>query len=323
MDSRKNQPKVFSIKIGVSSCLLGNEVRYDGGHTRDRFITDTLGKYMDFVPVCPEVECGLGTPRPSMRLKGDVLKPRLVVTKTDLDHTDQMTTWGEKRLEELAREELCGFIFKKNSPSSGMARVKVFNDKGQPVKKGSGIFAGMFMKRFPLIPVEEDGRLNDPKLRENFIERIFTLQRWRNTLERPTRGDLVAFHTQNKMLLRSHSEKHYRLMGKLVASPKVPSVKTLYRDYGVLLIQALTLQSTIAKHTNVMMHMLGYFKKQLSTAEKVEMLGLIEEYRQGYLPLVVPLTLFSHYVRKYNQTYLKEQTYLNPHPVALKLRNHV
>ena len=323
MDSRKNQPKVFSIKIGVSSCLLGNEVRYDGGHTRDRFITDTLGKYMDFVPVCPEVECGLGTPRPSMRLKGDVLKPRLVVTKTDLDHTDQMTTWGEKRLEELAREELCGFIFKKNSPSSGMARVKVFNDKGQPVKKGSGIFAGMFMKRFPLIPVEEDGRLNDPKLRENFIERIFTLQRWRNTLERPTRGDLVAFHTQNKMLLRSHSEKHYQLMGKLVASPKVPSVKTLYRDYGVLLIQALTLQSTIAKHTNVMMHMLGYFKKQLSTAEKVEMLGLIEEYRQGYLPLVVPLTLFSHYVRKYDQSYLAQQTYLNPHPVALKLRNHV
>lgn len=323
MDSRKNQPKAFLIKIGVSSCLLGNKVRYDGGHTRDRFITDTLEQYMDFVPVCPEVECGLGTPRPSMRLKGDVAKPRLVVTKTDEDHTDQMSTWAEKRLEELAREELCGFIFKKNSPSSGMARVKVFNEKGQPVKKGRGIFAGMFMNRFPLIPVEEDGRLNDPKLRENFIERIFTLQRWRKTLEKPTRGNLVSFHTQNKMLLRSHSEKHYRLMGKLVASPKVPSVKTLYRDYGVLLIQALTLQSTIAKHTNVMMHMLGYFKKQLSAAEKAEMLSLIEEYRQGYLPLVVPLTLFSHYVSKYEQTYLSTQTYLNPHPVALRLRNHV
>lgn len=312
------------IKIGVSSCLLGNNVRYNGGHAHDRFITGTLGVYMQFVPVCPEVECGLGVPRLTMHLKGDVQKPRLVTTKTREDHTERMVTWARKRLEELTAEDLCGFIFKKNSPSSGMARVKVFNEKGQPVKKGAGIFAGMFMNRFPLIPVEEDGRLNDPGLRENFIERIFALKRWRDTLAMGmTRGNLVDFHTCNKMLLRSHSEKHYRLMGKLVAAGKSRSNSALYRDYENWLMKALQLKSTVAKHTNVMMHMLGYFKKDLSSAEKQEMLDIIEDYRKEFVPLVVPLTLFSHYVHKYDQGYLKKQTYLNPHPTALKLRNHV
>lgn len=324
MTSLEKYSATNSIKIGVSSCLLGNKVRYNGGNSRDRFVTDTLGQYMEFVPVCPEAECGLGIPRPSMHLIGDMAKPRLVVTRTGEDHTDRMIAWAERRLEDLAREDLCGFIFKKNSPSSGIARVKVFNDKGQPVKKGSGIFAGMFIKRFPLIPVEEEGRLNDPKLRENFIERIFALRHWRNTLEHGrTRGNLVKFHTVNKLLLRSHGEKYYRLMGKLVAVDKKHSAKVLYGEYEEMLMRALTLQATVAKHINVMMHILGYFKKQLSAAEKAELLGLIEEYRQGYLPLVVPLTLFSHYVRKYDQPYLKEQTYLDPHPVALMLRNHV
>lgn len=311
------------IKIGVSSCLLGNPVRYNGGHAHDRFITGTLGQYVAFVPVCPEVECGLGTPRLTMHLRGDVHNPRLVTTKTGEDHTDRMVAWAEKRLDELAGEDLCGFIFKKNSPSSGMARVKVFNDKGQPVKKGSGIFAGMFMKRFPLIPVEEDGRLNDPKLRENFIEQIFTMKRWRDTIAKgTTRGNLVNFHTRNKMLLRSHGEKHYRLMGKLVAGAKSRPTANLYREYEALFMAALRLKSTVAKHTNVMMHMLGYFKKDLTSDEKQEMLEIIQAYRDELVPLVVPLTLFSHYVRKYDQAYLKQQTYLNPHPTALKLRNH-
>jgi uncharacterized protein YbgA (DUF1722 family)/uncharacterized protein YbbK (DUF523 family) len=311
------------IKIGVSSCLLGNNVRYNGGHAHDRFITGTLGEFVEFVPVCPEVECGLGIPRLTMHLKGDVDNPRLVTTKTGEDHTERMVSWAKKRLEELANENLCGFIFKKNSPSSGMARVKVFNDKGQPDNKGSGIFAGMFMRRFPLIPVEEDGRLNDPILRENFIEQIFTLKRWRDLTARGiTRGNLVEFHTCNKMLIRSHSENHYRLMGKLVAGAKSMSPSTLYEQYEELLLAALRLKASVAKHTNVMLHMLGYFKKDLTTDEKQEMLEIIDAYRGEYVPLVVPLTLFSHYVRKYNQPYLKQQTYLNPHPTALKLRNH-
>lgn len=311
------------IKIGVSSCLLGNNVRYNGGHARDRFVSDTLGQYVRFVPVCPEVECGLPIPRPTMHLRGDPENPRLVTTKTKEDHTQRMVTWAKKRLDLLAEEDLCGFIFKKNSPSSGMARVKVFNDKGQPVKKGSGIFAGMFMKRFPLIPVEEDGRLNDPLLRENFIEQIFTLKRWRKTLKSGrTMKNLVAFHTQNKMLIRSHCERHYSAMGKLVAQGKQQPTASLYRQYETLLLKAMRLKATDRKHTNVMLHMLGYFKKVLSKDEKQEMLEVIEKYRQGYVPLIVPLTLFGHYVRKYDQPYLKQQTYLNPHPAALKLRNH-
>ena len=311
------------IKIGVSSCLLGNKVRYNGGHAHDRFITGTLGEYVEFVPVCPEVECGLGTPRLTMHLKGDVDNPRLVTTKTGEDHTERMVKWAKKRLDELATEDLCGFVFKKNSPSSGMARVKVFNDKGQPVKKGSGIFAGLFMKRFPLIPVEEDGRLNDPKLRENFIEQIFALKRWRDMMAKgKTRGNLVEFHTRNKMLIRSHSENHYRLMGKMVAAAKSMSPSDLFNQYEEILMDALRLKSTVAKHTNVMIHMLGYFKKDLTGDEKQEMLEIIKAYRGELVPLVVPLTLFSHYVRKYDQPYLKQQTYLNPHPTALKLRNH-
>lgn len=311
------------IKIGISSCLLGNKVRYDGGHQRDRFITETLGQYVRFVPVCPEVECGLPTPRPSMHLRGDPGNPRLITTKTKEDHTRRMKAWARRRLDQLTEEDLCGFIFKKNSPSSGMARVKVFNDKGQPTAKGSGIFAGMFMKRFPLIPVEEDGRLNDPLLRENFIEQIFTLKRWRDSLKKGrTMGNLVAFHTQNKMLIRSHSEKHYSAMGKLVAQgKKLPGAKR-YGQYEGLLLEAMRLKATYRKHTNVMHHMLGYFKKVLSKDEKKEMLEVIDHYRQGYVPLIVPLTLFNHYVRKYDEPYLKQQTYLNPHPAALKLRNH-
>ncbi len=311
------------IKIGVSSCLLGNNVRYNGGHSRSRFVTDTLGQYVHFVPVCPEVECGLPTPRPTMHLRGDPGNPRLVVTKTQEDHTRRMVTWAKKRLDQLATEELCGFIFKKDSPSSGMARVKVFNDKGQPVKKGSGIFAGMFMKRFPLIPVEEDGRLNDAVLRENFIEQIFTYKRWRHNMKTGrTMKNLVAFHTQNKMLIRSHSEQHYRDMGKLVAQQKKLTTAKRYQEYEQLLLKAMRLKATDRKHTNVMFHMLGYFKKVLSKDEKQEMLEVIERYRQGFVPLIVPLTLFNHYVRKYDQPYLKQQTYLNPHPAALKLRNH-
>jgi uncharacterized protein YbgA (DUF1722 family)/uncharacterized protein YbbK (DUF523 family) len=311
------------IKIGVSSCLLGNPVRYNGGHARDRFITDTLSHYVEFIPVCPEVECGLGTPRLTMHLRGDIEHPRLVTTQTGEDHTDRMKAWAEKRLAELADEDLCGFIFKRNSPSSGMERVKVFNDKGQPVKKGRGIFAGMFMDRFPRIPVEEDGRLNDPKLRENFIEQIFAMKRWRKTLAQGmSRGNLVKFHTHNKMLLRSHSEVHYRRMGKLVAGDKHRKIEAVYREYEGELTRALGLKTTVAKHTNVMMHMLGYFKKDLTRDEKQEMLDIIQAYRREHIPLIVPLTLFIHYVRKYDQPYLKDQTYLNPHPTALKLRNH-
>jgi len=312
------------INLGISACLLGENVRYDGGHKRDRYLTDTLGQYVNYVPVCPEAEAGFGIPRESMQLRGDPSAPRLVTNKTGRNMTKAMVTWAQKRVGELEKENLCGFIFKARSPSSGMERVKVVNDKGMPVKKGVGLFARAFMDHFPLIPVEEEGRLHDPKLRENFIESVFVFKRWRALLqEGKSRGKLVAFHTQHKLLVMSHSVEHYRAMGKLVARAKELSLDELYDTYQDHLMAALRLRTTLKKHGNVLQHMMGYFKKALSADEKAELLGYLDLYRQGYLPLVVPITLIKHYVRKYDQPYLKDQYYLHPHPVELQLRNHV
>jgi uncharacterized protein YbgA (DUF1722 family)/uncharacterized protein YbbK (DUF523 family) len=304
--------------------LLGENVRFDGGHKHDRFITDTLGQYLEFVPVCPEVECGLGIPRESMRLVGDPESPRLVTVRSHVDHTERMLAWAGKRVKELEKEDLCGFIFKSDSPSSGMERVKVYNEKGMPEKKGIGLFARVFMNHFPLIPVEEEGRLHDPRLRENFIERIFTLKRWRELRSREeSLGGLVDFHTRNKLLVLSHSEKHYRMMGKLVAAGKTLAPQSLYGRYETLLMEALGLKTTAKKNANVLYHLMGYFKKDLSADEKQELLEVFDRYRAGYIPIIVPVTLINHYVRKYRQPYLAEQTYLNPHPADLQLRNHV
>jgi uncharacterized protein YbgA (DUF1722 family)/uncharacterized protein YbbK (DUF523 family) len=311
------------IRLGISACLLGQNVRYDGGHKLDRFLTDTLGQYVEYVPVCPEVECGLGVPRESMRLVGDPESPRLVTLRTHQDLTDRMLTWAGKRVKELEKEGLCGFIFKSDSPSSGMERVKVYSEKGMPEKSGRGLFAKTFMEHFPLVPVEEEGRLHDPKLREGFIESIFTLRRWREVVqEKKSLGTLVAFHTQNKLLTLSHSEKHYRAMGKLVAEGKKSPLNEVYARYETLLMEALKFKTTVKKNANVLQHMMGYFKEQLSKDEKQELLEILDEYRKGYIPLIVPITLINHYVRKYKEDYLRQQVYLNPHPIALQLRNH-
>jgi uncharacterized protein YbgA (DUF1722 family)/uncharacterized protein YbbK (DUF523 family) len=312
------------IRLGISECLLGHEVRYDGGHKWDRYLTDTLGRYVEYVPVCPEVECGLGIPREAMRLVGSPESPRLVTIRSGVDLTERMLSWAAKRVAELEKEDLCGFIFKSDSPSSGMERVKVYNEKGMPEKKGVGLFAMAFMTHFPLIPVEEEGRLHDPRLRENFIESVFALKRWREVRkDRMSRGNLVAFHTAHKSLILSHSPKHLSAMGKLVAAGKNLQAKDLYDQYENLLLEALKLRTTVKKNTNVLQHMMGYFKKQLSADEKQEMLEVVEAYRTGYVPLIVPVTLMNHYVRKYKEAYLTRQVYLNPHPVALQLRNHV
>ena len=312
------------IKLGVSRCLLGDKVRYDGGHQLDRFITDTLGRYVAYVPVCPEAECGLGIPREAMRLVGDPEAPRLVTRKTGQDHTDRMRAWALRCVKELEEKNLCGFIFKSNSPSSGMERVKVYTEKGMPIKKGRGVFAAVFMDHFPLIPAEDDGRLHDPVLRENFIERIFTMKRWREVRSgKRSLGGLVAFHTDQKLLILSHSQKHYRDMGKLVAEGKKVPAAALFDRYEALLMEALSLKATVRKNANVLQHMMGYFKKQLSPDEKQELLEIIGHYQAGNVPLVVPVTLIKHYTRKYNQPYLGGQVYLNPHPAELKLRNHV
>ncbi len=311
------------IRIGISACLLGQNVRYDGGHRHDRYLTDTLGRWFEWVPVCPEVECGLGVPREAMRLVGDPENPRLVTIRSKIDLTDRMQDWAAGRLEGLAQEGLCGFIFKSRSPSSGMAAVKVYGASGPAVKRGVGIFAGAFMRRFPLIPCEEEGRMNDPILRENFIERIFVYGRWREMERRGTAvKDLIAFHRDHKLLILSHSPKHAAALGRLLADPDRSDLGRLKEAYFGLLMDGLRLTATVRKQTNVLQHMAGYFKKRLTADEKRELGEVIGNYHRGLVPLVVPITLIGHYVRLYDEPYLKGQVYLTPHPLELMLRNH-
>jgi len=259
-----------------------------------------------------------------MRLTGNRESPRLITFKSKTDVTEQLNRWAENRVKELEKENLCGFIFKSDSPSSGMIRVKVYSDKGMPRKIGVGLFTKVFINHFPLIPVEDDGRLNDPAIRENFIERVFTLKRWRdNHTKSKNMGNLVDFHTRNKLLILSHSQTHYRQMGKLVADGKKMPIASLYNQYEQLLLAGIALKTTVKKNINVLQHLMGYFKIDLTAEEKKELLEVFEHYRQGLIPLIVPITLINHYVRKYDQPYLKMQTYLNPHPVELKLRTYV
>jgi len=248
--------------------------------------------------------------------------PLLLTSRSGVDHTARMKEWTNSRVEQLAENDLCGFIFKSKSPSSGMERVKVYGKNNMPRAIGVGLFARAFMKRFPLIPVEEEGRLHDMVLRENFIESVFVYRRWRVVASDFALDKLVHFHTDHKMLLRSHSEKHYRELGRIVAKAGNLDQDELITAYQENLMAAMRLKPTIKKHVNVLTHMMGYFKKQISSDEKQELLQVIDDYRQHHVPLIVPITLMNHYVRKYNDTYLEKQYYLKPHPTELKLRNH-
>lgn len=311
------------INIGISSCILGNSVRYNGGHTLDRYLKETLGDFFNYIPVCPEVEIGLGIPREAMRLVGDPDNPRLLTQKTGIDHTDTMKKWASKKLDSLEKDGLCGFIFKSKSPSSGLHRVKVYKESGVLDRPGRGIFARAFTDRFPLIPVEESGRLHDIRLRENFLVRVFTLYRWYQFLkEKPGRGELITFHAQNKYLLMAHNQQILKEMGKLTAQVKHLPFNELLNDYLNLLMKALSYQSTVKKNVNVLHHILGYFKQDLSTWEKSELLERIDEYGRQNIPLIAIITMLSHYVKKYEKDYLAGQYYLSPHPLELKLRNH-
>jgi len=307
--------------LGVSSCLLGQHVRYDGGHKLNHYIADLLSLYFDLVPVCPEIECGLPTPREAMHLTGDPAAPRLITARTGRDLTAQMQDWCAQRVRELEPLKLRGFIFKKNSPSSGLFRVKVYQDKGPPLTTGRGLFARAVTHAFPLLPVEEEGRLADARLRENFIERVYGYDRLLTFLDsNPAKGELVQFHTRHKLLLMAHSPDHYRRLGRLVAGA-LP-LQELLQTYATLFMEALQLLATPAKQTNVLMHCMGYFKKQLEAWEKQELLELIERYRMRQLPLIVPITLFKHHIQRFGQPYLEQQLYFSPQPDELMLRNH-
>ncbi|MGM0651379.1 MAG: YbgA family protein [Bacillota bacterium] len=312
------------IRVGVSSCLLGNPVRYDGGHKHNRYITDILGQYFDFVPVCPEVECRLPVPREAMHLIGDPGAPRLVTSRSGIDLTDKMLGYCHNRVKELENDDLCAFIFKKDSPSSGLYKVKVYQESGQAQKKGRGFFAAALTSHFPLLAVEEEGRLHDPGLRENFIEKVFCYYRWKTFLnQKRNYKSLIDFHTRHKLQLMSHSSKYLSKMGKMVAAGKNMPEKTLLSEYQADLMEALTLKATVKKNVNVLYHIAGHFKKLISSDEKEELIGLIDSYANHNAPLIVPLTLANHFIRKHQISYLQNQTYLEPHPSELMLRNQV
>lgn len=312
------------VRLGVSSCLLGERVRFDGGHKRDQFLVGLLGRFVEWVPVCPELESGMGSPREALRLTLRHTALRLVTTKTGQDHTDLMRRYFAKRLDELAGERLRGFVLKKDSPTCGLERVRVYNASGVPTRSGRGLFAGALIERFPLLPVEEEGRLSDPKLRENFIERVFAYDRLTRLFEGGwTVGDLVRFHTAHKMTLLAHVPDAYRCLGRLVAGAKSLRRPALQRDYTTLFMETLQVIATPRRQVNVLQHMAGHLKDVLDSASRHELLAIINAYVAGHVPLVVPIALLRHHVRRCGVAYLAGQLYLDPHPDELMLRNHV
>jgi uncharacterized protein YbgA (DUF1722 family)/uncharacterized protein YbbK (DUF523 family) len=312
------------IRVGVSACLLGQEVRHDGGHKRDAYVADTLARYFRFVPVCPELDIGLGVPRETLRLVRDSKNVRMLAPASGIDHTTRMRDYARRRVRELEALGLSGYILKKNSPSCGMTRVRTYTAGGMPAPSDRGLFADALMTSMPLLPVEEEGRLNDPRLRENFIVRVFAFHRVVSLFDTRWRiAELVAFHASEKLLLMAHDPERQRTLGRIVAAAKATDRSRLRAAYTEGFMQALSRPAGPKRHTNTLQHMLGYLREHLGQAERAQVLESIEEYRLGFVPLVVPLTLIRHYVKLLKLDYLESQTYLSPHPKELALRNHV
>jgi uncharacterized protein YbgA (DUF1722 family)/uncharacterized protein YbbK (DUF523 family) len=313
------------IRLGISACLLGERVRFDGGHKRDAFLVETLGRFVEWVPVCPEVESGMGAPREPMRLvrqAGGELHLR--VTGTGEDLTGMMNRYTRRRIEGLAGEDLCGYVLKKNSPTCGLEGVKAYSSTGKPAKPGRGLFANAIVSRFPLLPVEEEGRLDDPRLRENFVERVFAYQRLRTLFgSRWTMGEVVRFQTIHKLTLMAHQPQAYRRLGRLVGTGKTIARRDFQESYSSAFMAALAVVATPRRHTNVLQHMHGYLRKMISSESRAELLAVIEDYARGQVPLADPLALFAHHIRRCGVTYLADQTYMQPHPSELMLRNQV
>lgn len=315
------------IKIGISACLLGHEVRYDGGHKRDIYITNTLDQYFEFVPLCPEVAVGMGIPRPPIHLvrQADGIRA-LEVKNASIDHTDKLEHYLDSVMPQV--EQVCGYILKKNSPSCGMERVKVYNPErphSPPDRDGVGIFARTLQACFPLLPLEEEGRLCDPVLRENFIGRVFVYQRWKE-LEASglTPASLVNFHSSHKYLLMAHDQTNARELGQMVAQAgNADNLRQLAEAYIRLLMESLSKRVSRGQHANVLQHLMGYLKTHLDVGDREELLDTILQYQQGYVPLIVPITLLKHHFRRHPQPYIERQYYLTPHPGELMLRNQL
>jgi len=313
------------LRIGASSCLLGEEVRFDGGHKRNAFLVEILGPHVEWHPVCPEVEAGMGTPRESIRLQGRAEQPQLVGSQSGTDYTPEMKTWVEVRLEEIAKWNLHGFVLKKNSPSCGLFRLPVYDDSGRAGHSGRGVFARALTGRFPLMAVEEEERLDDLKLRENFVERLFADERWQRMLtDEPNPNGLVRFHSAHKMTLLSHSPEHYRQLGRIVARAGTDEWATLTTEYSRGMSEAMQRPVTRRRHTNVLEHLAGYLKDHLTGEERFELAEIFEDYRRGIQSLIAPITLLNNHFRRHPVPHwVHKQVYLNSSPKELMLRNHV
>lgn len=313
------------IRVGVSSCLLGLEVRFDGGHKRDRRVTDTLAHHFELVPVCPEVEVGMGTPRETVRLVGSAAESRLVTTRSCVDWTERMERYATWRVAQPDLAELRGYILKSDSPSCGMERVRVYGASGVPSRDGVGLFARALIERFPLLPIEEEGRLNDAALRESFITRVFGYQRVRAFFDDPawTLAGLVRFHAAHKYLLLAHSPRHAKELGQLVARAKTVGRVELAGSYVEAFMTALAGKPTPGKNANVLLHILGYLDGRITADERHDVLAVIDDYRRRLVPLSVPVTLLRHHVKGRDVPYVRDQVFFAPHPKELGLRNHV
>lgn len=309
------------IKIGISSCVLGEKVRFDSGHKISKFVTKELAPYFEFVPVCPEVGSGMPVPRPTIRLISDQERIALVETKDPTkDHTDTMINYSKNKVAQLESEKLCGYIVCAKSPTCGMERVKVYS-KNNSEAIGVGLYTNELMKAMPWLPVEEDGRLNDPVLKENFITRIYSLYDFYQSMgDEPTRGKIVAFHSRYKLTLMAHHPASYKELGSLVANIKEYDIDEFFKLYRLGLMNAMAHRASRKNNTNVLMHIQGYFKRHLDKEQKQELRRVIDEYREGLLPLLAPLTLLKHYLNAHPDDYLAGQAFLQPHPQELRLR---
>ena len=313
------------IRIGVSSCLLGEEVRYDGGHQQDAYLTEVLGRHVTWVPVCPELEVGLGVPREPIRLVGDAAAPRLLGLTSGADHTDRMNDFARRRAHDLARRGLSGYVLKRGSPSCGLGQVKLYREEhAAPERAGIGLFARILRETLPLLPVEDEERLRDERRRDGFITRVFAYHRLSALREMaPRAGDMVAFHTAHEFLLLAHRPGAYARLGRLVAKlPRRPAAAWLDR-YGHGLMRALQTPATPRMHLNVLRHIAGLVERRLPAADRRELLALIGDYAAGRAPLVAPITLINHHAARLDLASLRHQLYLHPHPKELMLRNRV
>lgn len=311
------------ITLGISSCLLGNPVRHDGSHKKNHYVMESLSSWFEFRPVCPEAAIGLGVPRPAMRLVKTAEGIRMVVSKSpENDLTERLIAWSENAVDNM--HDLSGYILKSQSPSCGMERVRIFDHNGVPKKEGAGLFAATLMQAMPWLPVEEEGRLNDPVLRENFIQRVYIYHRWQQMIARGISvASLMEFHQRHKLQLLAHNEAMYRQLGRHIASANRTNLEAVARHYLENMMHCMSQRATRKRHTNVLMHVMGYLKHKLTGQDKQELLDALEKYRTGLLPIVVPLTLLKHHLRIYPDPYIGNQHYLAPYPEALMLRNMI